>query len=74
MVLNSECAKDFICMTLHWRCRARLAAVCAGAKPSPVTAVPLGCVSSQHKNIKSKCPVFSSCGALWCRTEPGAVA
>lgn len=74
MVLNSECAKDFICITLHWICQAPLAAVCAGAKPSPVTTVPLGCVFSQHRNVKSKRLVFSSCGALYYGTEPEAVA
>lgn len=64
MVLNSECAKDFICITLHWICWAWLAVVCAGAKPLPLTAVTLGYVFYRHKNVKSKCPMFSSCGVL----------
>lgn len=64
MVLKSECSKNFICITLHWICWAWLAAVCAGAKPLPRTAVTLGYVFSQCKNVKSKCSVFSSSGVL----------
>lgn len=64
MVSNSDYVNDVICVTLHWICWAWLAGVCAGANPSPLTAVTLGYVFSQHKNVKSKCLVFSSCGVL----------
>ena len=64
MVLSSERASDFVCVAPRRICWAWLAVVCARAKPSPRTAVALGYVSTQHKDVETHtfCPVFSGCG------------